>query len=215
MKIEPADVFSLDVRDSARDYPPIVTIEMNLEPQHQPFPPRAMRSRSSSTVALRCSQTPPPDIHPYYGPTAPLSRAAQASIRASPLSVQLQTNGDEPGVGSSSSHTKLKRYMCDVCGKKFDRPSILQTHMNIHTKAQPYSCGLPGCGALFNTKSNATRHRRTHDYAESGETGPLEPPPAKYPKPVRFVEPITYSSGSSSAYPISSSLPLRQYMNSS
>ncbi|KAJ7485897.1 hypothetical protein FB451DRAFT_1231388 [Mycena latifolia] len=213
MKIEPTDGFSLGGRDSALDYPPIVTIEMKLEQsQHQSFPPRAMRSRSSS-------QTAPPDLHPYHGPIAPLSRTAHASIRASPLSMQsIQTNGDELGARenwTSSSHTKLKRYMCNVCGKRFDRPSILQTHTNIHTKAQPYACGLPGCESLFNTKSNATRHRRTHDYAESGETGPLEPPPSRYPRPVSFVLPITYSSGSSSAYPISSSMPLRQYINSS
>ncbi|KAJ7448567.1 hypothetical protein FB451DRAFT_1288889 [Mycena latifolia] len=222
MKIEPADDFSLDGRDSALDYPPIATIEMKLEqPQHQPFPPRAMRSRSSSAIAPRYSPTPPPELHPYYGPIAPLSRAAQASIRPSPLSVQSSgTNGDEPRAREDWSHTQdpgeISVYMCNVCGKQFDRvradplvsPGILLTI------GAAYACGLPGCGALFNTKSNATRHRRIHNYAEAGETGPLEPPPSVYPKPVRFVYPITYSSGSSSAYPISSSASLRQYMHS-
>ncbi|KAF9475134.1 hypothetical protein BDN70DRAFT_773648, partial [Pholiota conissans] len=51
---------------------------------------------------------------------------------------------------------------CEVCGKKFPRPSGLKTHMNTHSNEKPFACGFPGCSRTFGVRSNAKRHLRTH-----------------------------------------------------
>ncbi|KAL1691147.1 hypothetical protein GGG16DRAFT_54354, partial [Schizophyllum commune] len=51
---------------------------------------------------------------------------------------------------------------CTICGKGFQRPSGLSTHMNIHNKLKPYACGHEDCDAHFAARSNARRHRHQH-----------------------------------------------------
>ncbi|TEB23392.1 hypothetical protein FA13DRAFT_1715455 [Coprinellus micaceus] len=57
---------------------------------------------------------------------------------------------------------KSKMHTCEICSKKFPRPSGLRTHMNTHNNARPYPCGFPGCTRTFGVRSNAKRHLRTH-----------------------------------------------------
>lgn len=62
----------------------------------------------------------------------------------------------------TASNSK-KRYQCEVCYRRFERPSSLETHMNSHTGARPHICPLPGCTKAFTTRSNMQRHFRSHD----------------------------------------------------
>ncbi|KAJ7104348.1 hypothetical protein B0H15DRAFT_21997 [Mycena belliarum] len=169
-------------------------------------------------IELTDDLSPPVQLPPYDGPIAPLSTAARSLVRPSIQSVprnstsrvipseaqssSLPTTTAEPTQNasgdrvddflptSSQAETKSKKYSCDVCGKYFDRPSGLQTHMNIHTKSKPYACGFPDCAALFNTNSNAKRHQRSH----GDENAKTEPPPTVYPGPVQFALPTVFPS---------------------
>ncbi|KAI0333367.1 hypothetical protein GY45DRAFT_1244956 [Cubamyces sp. BRFM 1775] len=67
-----------------------------------------------------------------------------------------------PGTCSPGEEDSTRRHRCPHCGKGFNRPSSLETHVNTHTGAKPHPCLFDGCPRRFNVKSNMRRHYQKH-----------------------------------------------------
>ncbi|KAL4262992.1 C2H2-type domain-containing protein [Pleurotus pulmonarius] len=134
----------------------------------------------------------PPEIANSVYNLASTSRAVSQSQQeiysTGPLASTSTITRFEP-VGSAHDRPKKqcpKLHECDVCQKRFPRPSSLKVHMHVHTKSKPFRCSFPGCGKRFTVASNAKRHLRTHG---------VLPTPSDDPTPynVGFTAPVVLS----------------------
>jgi len=57
-------------------------------------------------------------------------------------------------------HTKIKKYECDVCLKRFYLPTDLKYHKRIHTGERPFECSI--CAKRFKRPSTRATHMRSH-----------------------------------------------------
>ncbi|KAK5648743.1 hypothetical protein RI129_003635 [Pyrocoelia pectoralis] len=81
------------------------------------------------------------------------------------------------GYESNEDYTYVRgrgrgRYVCDQCGIRCKKPSMLKKHIKTHTNDRPYTCSH--CNFSFKTKGNLTKHMKskahTKNYAASSSS---------------------------------------------
>ncbi|KAH9451751.1 hypothetical protein Pst134EA_025689 [Puccinia striiformis f. sp. tritici] len=78
---------------------------------------------------------------------------------SSPGDLGNSTQSEDNSASISPARRSPKLYTCEICEKKFVRPSSLTTHRFSHTGEKPHTC--PTCGKSFSVASNLRRHEMT------------------------------------------------------
>jgi Zinc finger, C2H2 type len=110
-----------------------------------------------------------PNAQPPYPPTYPQGYPVHASTAGQPVPQPSQTNPGRRRKKDDQEH----KHPCEICTKRFLRPSALVSHMRTHTGEKPFPCRFAGCdrSEAFSVKSNRTRHEGKHIRDE------MPPPP--------------------------------------
>lgn len=111
--------------------------------------------------------TTPSAHQPTNRPESPLASTFQmqptlAYQRPTTGSKSSTASGESPGRGGVGG----PRYSCDWdgCDKSFRRPYLLADHKRGHTggATSAYQCKFEGCTRVYNSRSNLTRHFKSH-----------------------------------------------------
>lgn len=66
-----------------------------------------------------------------------------------------------------TTHTKSRKYQCQLCGKAFAVKSALTTHVTaVHDEKKTHGCDI--CGKAFADSSNLSKHKQTHFKSTTG-----------------------------------------------
>ena len=56
------------------------------------------------------------------------------------------------------------KYICDSCGIRCKKPSMLKKHIRTHTNVRPFTCKY--CNFSFKTKGNLTKHMKSKAHSK-------------------------------------------------
>ncbi|KAH6927359.1 hypothetical protein HPB50_002320 [Hyalomma asiaticum] len=127
-------------------------------PHHQCLPPRPFRWQHHPKVQGSPMQTDQVAVPKEDAVVAAAPDANGSS--GSPKRVRIF----EGGFKSNEAYTYVRgrgrgKYVCEECGIRCKKPSMLKKHIRTHTDLRPFSCHH--CCFAFKTKGNLTKHMKS------------------------------------------------------
>ncbi|KAJ7795355.1 hypothetical protein B0H14DRAFT_3888265 [Mycena olivaceomarginata] len=147
--------------------------------------------------------------HPYNANSRAHSIPGSSDGDSEPEAIKEGECGD-----GESGTQEGKKHVCTTCAKRFNRPSSLRIHFNMHTGAMPFRCPHPSCGRAFNVSSNMRRHFRNHACSASASapnlnsaptTDSISPTMLTAFSPTSMSSPVSYLSSPTSYAPSTTS----------
>ena len=75
-------------------------------------------------------------------------------------------------------HSKIKPFVCKICGGRYSRSSTLKIHSYTHLEEKPFKCPYKECNRGFTEKGNLQVHLRTHMKHSTNANEVSSPSPA-------------------------------------
>ncbi len=129
-----------------------------------PEPQTASATNKDDNIDTKTSSTSPPPPPPLDLSSSPHTNNSFTSNlfgallnRNLPNTSPLNNNGPPPISVPGRRGREKTMLPCGVCGKAFDRPSLLKRHMRTHTGEKPHICEI--CNKGFSTSSSLNTHR--------------------------------------------------------
>ena len=96
----------------------------------------------------------------YFSFSSGLSRHKHTHSVNKPERSKQKVHLAVPSSTAPTSHSAVKAYRCQPCGKVFASCSYLKTHMRTHTGMKPFRC--EHCGARSADRSSLRKHKLIH-----------------------------------------------------
>lgn len=146
-----------------------------------PEPPRSPLSPVPSPCHHASLSSPnltsPKTNHPHYmgnnsfyptTPLTPISVIALSNSSGALPGLMLDGAGVPMEEGEYVRGRGRGRFVCDQCGIRCKKPSMLKKHIRTHTNVRPYTCSH--CNFSFKTKGNLTKHMKSKAHTKNYNT---------------------------------------------
>ncbi|KFD51107.1 hypothetical protein M513_08007 [Trichuris suis] len=111
---------------------------------------------------IKMDPTDSPSVLRTTADCCPIEQTELAVLDASSSAAQVEGSKNCGNMPKYVRGRGFGRYVCDRCGIRCKKPSMLKKHLRCHLDVRPYSCGQ--CSFSFKTKGNLTKHLKSKSH---------------------------------------------------
>lgn len=137
----------------------LIPVVFSSHSKHHFFPRKSLRSNKLMVSCERCVlhfQTASKLVDHFD--EAHHKNPRQDEIASTSERIQKSPSLRKGGVHQTS--TRVRLYLCEVCGKSYTQSSHLWQHLRFHQGVKPFACNVAGCDRRFTIRPDLNDHVR-------------------------------------------------------